>query len=82
MQEVVGSLDHSIFWLFGFVTTKMFHFLFANFGLSAIFVGIFGVCVSSIIFTVVVIPETREARHDADKAVLGSTNDGFVSTSL
>jgi len=82
-QETVGSLDHSTFWFFGFVTTKMFHLLYTNYGLATIFVGIFCVCISSIIFTLLVIPETRErSRREVDQCVQGSANEAYVSTGV
>ena len=84
-QETVGSLDHSTFWFFGFVTTKMFHLLYTNYGLASIFVGITCVCVSSILFTLLVIPETRErsrGRRPVEQCVQGSANEGYVSTAV
>ena len=79
----MGSLDHSTFWFFGFVTTKMFHLLYTNYGLATIFVGIFCVCISSIIFTLLVIPETRErSRGEVDQCVQGSANEAYVSTGV
>ena len=79
----MGSLDHSTFWFFAFVTTKMFHLLYTNYGLTSIFVGVACVCVSSVLFTLLVVPETRErSRRPDDQCVRGSENEGYVSTGV
>lgn len=76
---MIGSLDHSTFWLFGFAVTKLFLLLESEFGLTTIFVGVACVCFSSVLFTVVVIPETRlKTGTTLPQGVQGSTNEGYV----
>ena len=78
-QETIGSLDHSTFWLFGFAVTKLFLLLESEFGLTTIFVGVACVCFSSVLFTIVVIPETRvKTGKSVHQGVQGYTNEGYV----
>ena len=77
-QETIGSLDHCTFWALGFAVTKLFLLLEDKFGLTTIFVGVAGVCASSVLFTIVVIPETRVKVKALDKEARGSLNQGYV----
>ena len=80
-QETIGSLDHCTFWALGFAVTKLFLLLEDKFGLTTIFVGVAGVCMSSVLFTIVVIPETRVKVKALDKEARGSLNQGYVQWS-
>ena len=76
LQELIGSLDHSTYWLFGFTVTKLFLLVSSEFGLTTIFIGVACICFSSVLFTIVVIPETRV--KTGRMVQQGSTNEGFA----
>ena len=61
-QRSVAGLAGVFYWLSGFLATKVFPLLVLSFGLSAIFVGISCTCLASVVFTILVVPETRLER--------------------
>lgn len=75
LQETVGSISQTTWWVFGFLATKMFHVLSLNFGFTAIFTVIAGICFLSVAFTAWAIPETRLKKQEEQRA--GDANPGF-----
>ena len=58
-QETVAGICNTWFWMIGFCVIKLFHYFLIHFGLVIIFITISVICVGTVFFTAIFVPETR-----------------------
>ena len=65
-QKTVAGLCHTWYWVSGFACVKVFLYLVNMFGLTNIFLSISVLMLVNMMFTVLIVPETRKQKDDLD----------------